>query len=50
MWTVKYSSDWIKKKRAITNPKNTLGKYFQYVIIVALNYQKIDSHPERVSY
>ena len=35
------SPDWIKKKKATMNPKNTDDKYFQYVVTVALNYEKI---------
>ena len=38
-----------KKKKAIINPKNTNDKCFQYAATVALNYQEIESHPERVS-
>ena len=41
------SPDWIKKKKATTNPKNTDHKCFQYVGTVALNYEEIESHPER---
>ena len=44
-----YSPDWIKKKKATTNPKNTDNKCFQYTVTVALNYEEIESHPERVS-
>ena len=40
------SPDWIKKK---TNPKNTDDKCFQYAATVALTYEEIESHPERVS-
>ena len=43
------SPDWIKKKKATTNPKNTDGKCFQYTVTVALNYEEIESHPEWVS-
>ena len=35
------SPDWIKKKKATMNPKNADDKYFQYVVTVALNYEKI---------
>ena len=44
-----YSPDWIKKKKATTNPKNTDNKCFQYGATIALNYGIIESHPERVS-
>ena len=43
------SSDWIRKKKATLNPKNTDDKCFQYTAAIALNYGKIESHPERVS-
>ena len=31
------SPDWIKKKKALINPKNADDKYFQYAVTVALN-------------
>ena len=40
---------WIKDKRAIINPKNNDYKCFQYAIIVALNHDKINKHPQRIS-
>ena len=43
------SPDWIKKKKATINPKNTYDKCFQYAVTVALNYEEIESHPGRVS-
>ena len=43
------SPNWIKKKKATTNPKNTVDKSFSYASSVALNYEEIESHPERVS-
>ena len=43
------SPDWIKKKKAIINPKNTDDICFQYTATVALNYEEIESHPDRVS-
>ena len=42
------SPDWIKKKKATINPKNE-DVYFQYAVTVALNYEEIESHSERVS-
>ena len=36
------------KKKATINPKNT-DKCFQYAITVALHYEQIKSHPERIS-
>ena len=44
------SSEWIKNKGQTINPKITKNNNcFQYAIIAALNYQNIDSHPERIS-
>ena len=39
---------WKRKKRTI-NPKNADEKCFQYATTVAINYEEIESHPERVS-
>ena len=41
--------DWIKQKKATINLKNTDDKCFKYAATVALNYEEIGSHPERVS-
>ena len=44
------SPDWIKNKKATINPKNkNVDKCMQYAIVTALNYEKIDNHPERIS-
>ena len=43
------SPDWIKKIKVTINPKITDDKCFQYAPNVALNYEEIESHPERVS-
>ena len=40
---------WIKDKRSIINPKINDYKCFQYAITVALNGDKINKHPQRVS-
>ena len=40
---------WIKDKRSITNPKNNDYKCFQYAITVALNRDKINRDPQRIS-
>ena len=37
--------DWIKKKKATINPKNTNDECFQY----AVTLEEIESHPERIS-
>ena len=42
------SPDWIKKKKATINLKNKDDKCFQYAVIVVLNYEEIELHPERV--
>ena len=41
--------EWLKNKGTTINPKNKDNKCFQYAIIIALNYQNINSHPERIS-
>ena len=43
-------SPWLSVKKATTNPKNNDDKCFQYAITVALNHQKIENHPEIISY
>ena len=43
------SPEWIKKKNATINQKNTNDKCFQYAATVALNYEEIKWNPERVS-
>ena len=43
------SPKWVLNKRATINPKKKENKSFQYSIAVALNYQKIENHPERIS-
>ena len=44
------SPDWIENKKATINPKNKNDDQFmQHVISVALNYEQIDNHPERIS-
>ena len=44
------SPKWFKKKGVTINPNNSKdNNCFQYAIIVALNHQNIDHHPERIS-
>ena len=38
-----------KNKKATINPKNNDDKCFQYALTVALNYEQIKDHPERIS-
>ena len=42
------SSDWIKYKKEIINPKTKDDKCFQYASTVALNSDKIKKGPQRV--
>ena len=44
-----YFTEWIKKKKAKTNPKTEDDKSFQYAATVALIYEEIKWNPERVS-
>ena len=44
-----YFTEWIKKKKATTNPKTEDDKSFQYAATVALIYEEIKWNPERVS-
>ena len=43
------SPNWTTNKRATINPKNGDDNCFQYALTVALNYQNIENHPERMS-
>ena len=43
------SSKWLKNKKATINPKNNDDKCFQYALTVALNYEQIKIHSERIS-
>ena len=38
----------LKNKKATINPKNDDNNCFQYATKVALNYQNINNHPERI--
>ena len=40
---------WIKDKKSIINPKNNDHKCFQYAVTLALNHDKIDRNPQRIS-
>ena len=40
---------WLKDKRSTMNSKNNDNKCFQYVVTLALNIDKINDHPERIS-
>ena len=43
------SPEWILNKRATMGPKNKDNKCFKYATAAALNHQKIENHPERIS-
>ena len=43
------SPKWLENKKATINPKNIDDKCFQYALTVALNYEQIKDHPERIS-
>ena len=43
------SPKWLKNKKATINPKYKDDKCFQYALTVALNYEQIKDHPERIS-
>ena len=43
------SSKWIKAKKSTINPKNNDYKCFQYAVTLALNHDKINKDPQRVS-
>ena len=43
------SPKWVKNKKSTTNPKNNDHKCFQYAVTLALNLDKINKHPQRVS-
>ena len=43
------SPKWLKNKKATINPKNNDDMCFQYTLTVALNYEQIKDHPERIS-
>ena len=43
------SPKWLKDKKSAVNPKNNDHKCFQYAVTLALNLDKINDHPERIS-
>ena len=44
------SPAWLIPKKCTINPQNKNHiKYFQYAITIALNHQKINNNPERIS-
>ena len=43
------SQKWIKDKKSTINPKNNELKCFQYAATLALNFDNINIHPEKIS-
>ena len=43
------SPKWLKDKKSTINPKNNDHKCFQYAVSLALNLDKINNNPERIS-
>ena len=43
------SPKWLKDKKSTINPKNNDHKCFQYAVTLALNLDKINNHPQRIS-
>ena len=43
------SQKWLKNKKSTINLKNNDYKCFQYAVTLALNLDKMNSHPERIS-
>ena len=43
------SPKWLKDKKSTINPKNNDLKCFQYVVTLALNFDNINNHPEKIS-
>ena len=43
------SPKWLKNKKSTVNPKNNNYKCFQYAATLALNFDKVTSHPERIA-
>ena len=43
------STMWLRNKKATINPKNNVDICYQYAITVALDYDKIKNHLERIS-
>ena len=43
------SPKWLKDKKSTINPKNNEHKSFQYATTLALNFDNINNHPEKIS-
>ena len=44
-----YSPKWLKDKKSTINPRNNDHKCFQYAVTLALNLNRINKHPQRIS-
>ena len=43
------SPKWLKDKKSTINPRNNDDKCFQYAVTLALNLDRINKHPQRIS-
>ena len=43
------SQEWLKSKKAVTNPQNKDEQLFKWAVIEALHREYIKHHPERIS-
>ena len=43
------SPKWLKDKKSTINPRNNDDKCFQYAVTLALNLDKTNKHPQRIS-
>ena len=43
------SPKWFEDKKSTINPRNDDHKFFQYVVTLALNLNRINKHPQRIS-
>ena len=41
--------DWLAKKSAIINPKNSDMECFKWAVIAAMKWKEIDNHPKRIT-
>ena len=41
--------EWLAKKGAIINPKNSDMKCFKWAVIAAMKWKEIDNHPKRIT-
>ena len=44
------SPKWLKDKKCTVNQKNNDNKCFQYATTLALNFNKINKHPQRIPF